>query len=65
MGLKDKFDKAKDKGQEMAREHGDKIDKGIDRGKDFMDEKTGGKYSEQMEKGADKAREGVKKFKKK
>lgn len=42
MGL---FDKAGD----LAKEHEDKIEAGIDKVGDIIDEKTGGKYSEQVD----------------
>lgn len=53
MGLGDMADKAKD----LAREHKDKVDEGIERGGDFIDEKTGGKYEEHVDKGQDAARD--------
>ena len=47
------FDKAKDalSGQE------DKVDAGVERAGDMVDEKTGGKYGEQVDKGQDLANE--------
>lgn len=51
------FDKAKNKAQELAGQHGDKVDEGVTKAKDFADEKTGGKYSEQIDTAAEKARE--------
>lgn len=42
MGL---FDKAGD----LAKEHEDKVEAGIEKVGDFVDEKTGGKYSEQVD----------------
>jgi len=47
------FDKAKD----MAAEHPDAVDQGIDKGADFADEKTGGEHGEQIDKGADFAQD--------
>ncbi len=41
------FDKAKD----LAGEHSDKIDQGIEKGGDMLDEKTGGKYADKVDKG--------------
>ena len=49
MGL---FDKAK----ELAEEHADKVEQAIDKVADVVDEKTGGKYAEQIEKGVDAAK---------
>jgi hypothetical protein len=47
------FDKAKDalSGQE------DKVDAGVEKAGDMVDEKTGGKYGEQVDKGQDLANE--------
>ena len=47
------FDKAKDalSGQE------DKVDAGIEKAGDMVDEKTEGKYAEQVDKGQDMARD--------
>lgn len=49
MGL---FDKIKD----LADEHADKVEDAIDKVADVVDDKTGGKYSEQIETGAEKAK---------
>jgi hypothetical protein len=45
------FDKAKD----ALGDHGDTVDKGIDRAGDMADDKTGGKYTEQIDRGEDMA----------
>ena len=49
MGL---FDKAKD----VAGRHADKVEGAIDKTADAVDEKTGGKYSDHIDKGAEAAR---------
>ena len=49
MGL---FDKAKD----VAKDNADKLDGVIDKAADMADEKTGGKYSEKIDKAAESAR---------
>ncbi len=49
MGL---FDKAK----ELAGEHADKVGDAIDKAAEMVDEKTGGKYTEHIDKGAEAAR---------
>ncbi|AQP44603.1 antitoxin [Tessaracoccus flavus] len=46
MGL---FDKARD----LAAQHEDKIEDGIERGGDFVDDKTGGKYAGQVDQAQD------------
>ena len=49
MGL---FDKAK----ELAGQHADKVGGAIDKAADMVDEKTGGKYADQIDKGAEAAK---------
>jgi Flp pilus assembly protein TadB len=46
------FDKAKD----LAREHGDKIDEALDKVGDVVDEKTGGKHREKIDKAIGEAK---------
>lgn len=45
-----------DKAKQFINKNPDKARKGIDRASKFADEKTGGKYSEKINKGADRAR---------
>jgi len=54
MGFLDKF---KSKAEDLAEEHGDKIEDAIDKVADIADDKTGGKYSDKIESGADKAKD--------
>ncbi|HEV2759302.1 MAG TPA: antitoxin [Acidimicrobiales bacterium] len=49
MGL---FDKAKD----LAGQHADKVGDAIDKAADMVDEKTGGKYADHIDKGAEAAK---------
>lgn len=44
------FDKAKEK----LSENSDKVNDGLDKAKESADEKTGGKYSDQLDKGQEK-----------
>lgn len=53
------FDRAKKKAEELAEDHGDTIEEGIDKAADAADEKTGGKYSDQIEAEAEKAKDVV------
>lgn len=56
LGIFDRFKKVKD----MAGTHGDKIADGVDKATDMVDDKTGGKFGDQLEKVddmADKLRE--------
>lgn len=52
-GLKDLADKAKD----VAEEHGDAIGAGLEKAGDLVDERTDGKYTEQIDTGVAKARQ--------
>ena len=47
------FDKAKD----LAGENTDKINDAVDQGADLVDEKTGGKYGEQIDQGSEFAKD--------
>jgi ABC-type transporter Mla subunit MlaD len=46
------FDKAK----ELASQHAEKVEEAIDKVADVVDDKTGGKYSEKIDKGAEAAK---------
>ena len=59
--LKERFAN-KDKAQDAARQHGDKIDDGIDRGGKMADDRTGGKHGDQINSGTDKAKDARGKF---
>ena len=50
MGLDDLKNKAK----EMAGQHPDQVNQGVDKAREFADEKTGGQHSDQLQQGADK-----------
>lgn len=54
--LKGKLGMSKGKAQDVAREHGDKIDAGMDKAGRTADERTGGRYGEQIDTGVDKAK---------
>ena len=55
MGIGDYVDKAKD----LAAGNSDKVKEGIDKGADMADDKTGGKYSGQIDQGTDAAKDAV------
>ena len=55
--LKGKADQLKEKASGLVDQHGDKIDKGLDKAGEIVDQKTGGKYTEQIATGKAKARE--------
>ncbi len=54
MGL---FDKFKKKTSKLADEHGDQAEGAIDKAAEFIDDKTGGKHTEKIEDGAEKAKD--------
>jgi len=55
--LKDKLGMSKGKAGDMMRQHGDKVDQGLDKAGQAVDSKTGGKYSGQVDSGVDKAKD--------
>ncbi|UWE11830.1 antitoxin [Actinacidiphila bryophytorum] len=57
--IKDKLGLAKDKAGDMARQHPDKVDSGIDKAAQTADSKTGGKYSDKIDTGSDKAKDAM------
>ncbi|MGH4034854.1 antitoxin [Actinomycetota bacterium Odt1-20B] len=57
--LKEKLAPAKDKVSDLAQQHGDKIDQGLDKAAKVVDEKTKGKYSDKIQTGTDKAKDAV------
>lgn len=54
MGL---FDEIKDKAEELAKEHPDQVNEGLDKAGEFLNEKTGNKFGDQIEQGENFARE--------
>ncbi|GHJ96084.1 hypothetical protein SNE510_56030 [Streptomyces sp. NE5-10] len=57
--LKAKLGPAKDKVSDLAHQHGDKIDQGLDKAAKMVDEKTKGKYSGKIQSGTGKAKEAI------
>lgn len=55
MGIGDFVDKAKD----MAVDNKDTVKDGIEKAADVVDDKTGGKFSDQVDQGADAAKDAV------
>lgn len=51
------FDNMKDKAEDLAKEHPDQVDEGLEKAGDFANEKTGGKFEDQIDKGEDFARD--------
>lgn len=50
------------KSQDLAHQHGDKIDDGMDKGGRRIDEKTGGKHSDHIHGGTDKGKDAMGKY---
>ena len=46
-----------DKAKDFADQHDEQVDKGLERAGDEVDERTGGKYGEKIDKGVDEAQE--------
>ena len=44
-----------DKAKDLANQHDEQVDKGLDKAGDQIDDRTGNKYSEQIDKGVDQA----------
>ncbi|WP_405680686.1 antitoxin [Streptomyces sp. NBC_01238] len=57
--LKAKLSPAKEKVGDLAHQHGDKIDQGLDKAARTVDQKTKGKYSDKIESGTKKAKDVV------
>jgi antitoxin protein of toxin-antitoxin system len=57
--LKEKLGMSKDKAQDAASQHGDQMDAGIDKAGQAADSRTGGKYSDQVQTGTEKAQGAV------
>ena len=50
MGFADNLKGIVDKGKDLAAENSDKIDDVVEKAGDFIDNKTGGKYSDKIDK---------------
>lgn len=53
---KDAMEGAKDKAQDLAREHGDKIEQGLDKASDFIQSKTPDSIDDKVQATTDKAK---------
>ena len=51
------MDDALDKAKDLAGDNADKLEGAVDKAADLADEKTGGKFSDQIDSGADAAKE--------
>ncbi|GAA3104229.1 hypothetical protein JOF29_003592 [Kribbella aluminosa] len=57
--IKDAAEGLKDKAADLIDGHEDKVGEGLDKAGEFVDEKTGGKYGDQIDKGVDVAKNQV------
>jgi antitoxin protein of toxin-antitoxin system len=57
VGIGDKIGELKRKAQEVAGQHPDKVEQGIDKVEGYADERTGGKHSKEIDKGADQLKQ--------
>ncbi|WP_053851046.1 antitoxin [Streptomyces sp. NRRL B-24085] len=57
--LKAKLSPAKDKVSDLAQQHGDKVQHGLDKAAKVVDEKTKGKYSGKIQTGTGKAKDAM------
>ncbi|WP_309062027.1 antitoxin [Streptomyces sp.] len=57
--LRARLDPAKGKVSDLAQQHGDKIQHGLDRAARAVDQRTRGKYSDRIRTGADKAKDAM------
>jgi len=46
-----------DKARDMADQHDEQVDQGLDKAGDFADQRTGGKYDEKIDQGVDMAQQ--------
>lgn len=60
--LKDTLAPAKGKAATLARQHGDKIDQGLDTAARMVDRRTKGKYSDKIQTGTGKAKDALDRF---
>lgn len=56
------FDKVKQQAEKVVDEHGQQISEGIDKAAGFVDDKTGGKFTDKIDKGAEAAKTGLDKL---
>ena len=59
MGMADKFDELKDRGQDAVGGNADKAKDGVDTAADKVDEKTGGKAGSQVDRGSEAAKDRI------
>ena len=53
------FDNIKDKAEDLVDSQGDKVGEGLEKAGEFADEKTSGKFGDQIDQGVDRAKDGL------
>ena len=53
------LDDLKNKAKDLAGQHSDPVNQGIDKAREFVDQKTGGEHSDQIQQGADKLKQAI------
>ncbi|HET7328699.1 MAG TPA: antitoxin [Nocardioidaceae bacterium] len=53
------FDKFRKQASDVVGKHGDKINEGLEKAANKVDERTGGKHTDKIDKGVTKAKEGL------
>jgi hypothetical protein len=56
------FDELRDKARDALEGHEDQVTDGLDKVGDLVDDKTGNKYGDQIDKGVDLVQDGLNKF---
>ena len=59
MGFSDNLKGLVDKGKQAAAENSDKIEDAVEKAGDFVDDKTGGKYADKVEKVQDAVKKAI------
>ncbi|AMY52019.1 antitoxin [Rhodococcoides fascians] len=59
MGFADNLKGMVDKGKNLAAENSDKIDDVVEKAGDFIDNKTGGKYADKIDKAQEAAKKAI------
>lgn len=57
--IKGKAEELKGKASGLVDEHGDQVGDGLDKGRDFASEKTGGKYDDKLDDGTTRAKDSL------
>jgi hypothetical protein len=53
------FDNIRDTTQDLVDSQGEKVGEGLDRAGDLIDDKTGGRYADQIDQGAERAKDAL------